>query len=478
MNDPSNPSEIFTVSQLTRAIKDRLESAFPFVQLQGEIGNFKMQSSGHLYFSLKDSEAQIAAVMFKNATNTLKTMPKEGDKVIVKGEIGVYPPKGNYQLIVRELSYSGIGELLQQLENLKIKLHRAGWFKTVHKKPLPRFPRCIGVVTSPTGAVIQDILNVLTRRSSGFRLILNPVKVQGEGAPEEIARAIEQFNRYNLVDVMIIGRGGGSVEDLWAFNDEKVAAAIFHSRIPIISAVGHETDHCIADYVADVRAPTPSAAAEIVGEETERRLDYLENMRNQIHRIVAHRIQQYRFRIEGILKHPLFIRPHSLLEMRMQKLDNYRNDLDRRMFYFLNLKKRLIEGRQRQALALEPTARILNHKHRISDYERAFMHHILRSLRLNKERLERIREQLDRISGDKLRELRRQLFRFEEMLQAIDPKNLLQKGYSILFAEKSSSVIKSVGKLKPGQKARLLLSDGELFITVNEIFTSESNPSR
>ncbi len=205
----SPPHSPLTVSQLTHAIKLNLESTFPFVHLQGEITNFKLQTSGHLYFSLKDAQAQISAVMFKGEASSLKLLPKAGDQVIVKGELNVYPPKGNYQLIIRELSYVGLGELLQKLELLKIKLHQMGWFKSTRKKPLPKFPKRIGVVTSPTGAVIQDILNILSRRFSGFHLILNPVKVQGEGAAQEIAQAIEQFNRYDLVDVMIVGRGRG-----------------------------------------------------------------------------------------------------------------------------------------------------------------------------------------------------------------------------------------------------------------------------
>ncbi len=274
-----------TVSQLTNAIKLNLESTFPRIHLQGEISNFKVQTSGHLYFSLKDVHAQISVVMFKADASLLKIMPKAGDQVIVKGALNVYPPKGNYQLIVRELAYVGIGELLQKLEALKFKLHQMGWFKNSHKKPLPRFPQRIGVVTSPTGAVIQDILNVLSRRFSGFHLILNPVKVQGEGAADEISQAIEDFNRYQSVDVMIVGRGGGSLEDLWAFNEEIVAKAIFHSQIPIISAVGHETDHCIADYVADVRAPTPSAAAEIVIAEKKQQIDYLMRCKNACNKL-------------------------------------------------------------------------------------------------------------------------------------------------------------------------------------------------
>jgi len=291
---------LLTVSQLTNAIKMSLESMFPSIYLQGEITNFKVQTSGHLYFSLKDANAQIAAVMFAREASYLKTMPKAGDQVVIKGEINVYPPKGNYQLLVRELSFVGLGELLQRLEQLKVKLHQMGWFKAARKKPLPRYPKRIGVITSPTGAVIQDIINVLSRRFSGFSLLLNPVKVQGEGAAKEIAQAIEQFNRYQLVDVMIVGRGGGSLEDLWAFNEEIVAEAIYNSQIPIISAVGHETDHCIADYVADVRAPTPSAAAEIVIAEKAQQIEQLSLIKKRMQQTLIHLINQNRLRLNGL----------------------------------------------------------------------------------------------------------------------------------------------------------------------------------
>ncbi|MBA3604330.1 MAG: exodeoxyribonuclease VII large subunit, partial [Parachlamydiaceae bacterium] len=255
---------VLTVTQITHAIKQSLESSFRHVWLQGEISNFKAQGSGHLYFSLKDQGAQIGAVMFRSEAAAIKIPPKDGAQVIIRGEINVYPQSGKYQIVVRELRYVGLGELLVKLEELKAKLYAKGWFNPQLKKPLPKFPKTIGVVTSPTGAVIQDILNVLQRRYPGFHLILNPVRVQGEGAAAEIALAINQFNRYALADVLIVGRGGGSIEDLWAFNEEIVAEAIFNSKIPIISAVGHETDVCLTDFVADARAPTPSAAATMV----------------------------------------------------------------------------------------------------------------------------------------------------------------------------------------------------------------------
>lgn len=486
-----------TVSQLTNAIKFSLESTFPFVHLQGEISNFKTQTSGHFYFSLKDLHAQIAAVMFKSEASLLKVIPKGGDQVIIKGELNVYPPKGNYQLIVRELTYVGIGELLQKLELLKVKLHQMGWFKSSLKKPLPRFPKRIGVVTSPTGAVIQDILNVLSRRFSGFHLILNPVKVQGEGSAHEIALAIQQFNHHSLVDVIIVGRGGGSLEDLWAFNEEVVAAAIFQSQIPIISAVGHETDHCIADYVADVRAPTPSAAAEIVIVEKRQQLEYLSTLKRRIQQTLGHLIQQNHCRLKGILKHSLFGNPYILLEWRMQKLDDYRLDLERTMRQFLQFKNHQLELRSKQALSLKPTNQICHFKQNFIVYERSLQQYFYQRLSQDRKKLAYKRQQLDylwqtqqtqrrqlfnqelfkhkcqKVFKDRLDLYRHNLIHIFELLKALDPKNILQKGYSILFAEKSSSVINSVKKLKKGQQARLLLSDGELIITIKEVIARE-----
>lgn len=486
-----------TVSQLTNAIKLSLEGTFPLIYLQGEISNFKLQSSGHLYFSLKDAHAQIAAVMFKADASCLKLLPKAGDQVLVKAEINVYPPKGNYQLIVRELSYMGLGELLQKLELLKLKLHQQGWFKTTHKKPLPRFPSRIGVVTSPTGAVIQDILNVLTRRFSGFHLILNPVKVQGAGAAEEIATAIQQFNRYRLVDVIIVGRGGGSLEDLWAFNEEIVAAAIYHSDLPIISAVGHETDHCIADYVADVRAPTPSAAAEIVTAEKNQQIAYLGIVRQRMQQTIGHLIQQNRYRLQGIINHPLVDRPLTLLEWRMQKLDDYRIDLEQFIRQFFQLKKYLVQSKSQQAFSLKPINQVVYFKQKFEAYQKQLQQQILYRLKQNRQRLilqqqqlyysweakkmryhqmfhrERLNQELQRLMDNQLNLYRQKMIYLIDLLKALDPTHILEKGYSILFAEKSSSVIHSVKQLKKGQQAQLLLSDGEALITINEVILSE-----
>ena len=321
--------KVFSVSELTSAIKSVLEPTFRSICVQGEISNFKIQTSGHLYFSLKDAGSQISSVLFKGNAAGLPRMPKEGDQVIAKGEISLYAPRGQYQIVIRELQFLGVGELLMKLHQLKEQLQMRGWFDPLHKKPLPKLPRRIGVVTSPTGAVIQDIIHILTRRFAGFHVILNPVKVQGEGAAQEIAQAIIDFNKYNLADVLIVGRGGGSIEDLWAFNEEVVAKAIFESKIPIISAVGHETDFTIADWVADVRAPTPSAAAEIAIAEKANLVRFLEGAAQMGRQRVMQQIAQYRQRVSALQKHPLLSSPYGVLAPAIQRLDDFSRQLDR-----------------------------------------------------------------------------------------------------------------------------------------------------
>jgi len=489
-----------TISQLTQAIKQNLESTFSFVFLQGEVINFKEQTSGHLYFSLKDTHSQILAVMFKSDASLLRMLPKTGDHVVVKGELNVYPPKGNYQVIVRELSYVGLGELLLRLEELKIKLHQLGWFKKSRKKPLPHLPKKIGVVTSPTGAVIQDILNVLTRRFSGFHLILNPVKVQGEGAAQEIAQAIQEFNKYNLVDVIIVGRGGGSLEDLWAFNEEIVADAIYHSRIPIISAVGHETDHCIADYVADVRAPTPSAAAEIVIAEKKQLLEGLAQSKKRLHNTLLHLIHKNSYRLEGLKRHPFIQNPLAHIEFRMQNVDGIQQDLAQSIKHKMQWLRHRLDAISKQTEAHKPSNQIRYYRQRLVDLQSRIghswrnrihqkmntiktatqrLHHLWEKMLSQRQRTfhpEKLYQQLDRLILQSYSAKHQKLNYFSSILKSIDPKNLLKKGYSILFAEKGPNVIHSIEELEVGQQAKILLTDGEALITINQLISHERRP--
>lgn len=441
----SESSTFITVSQLTFAIKNQLESRFNGLTVQGEISNSKLHSSGHLYFDLKDADAKISAVMFRPQSQQLKRPPKEGDQVIVKGSISVYPPHGKYQMMVRSLEYMGIGELLLKLEALKKKLQSLGWFDKEKKKKLPKFPRTIGVVTSPTGAVIRDIIHVLSRRFSGFHLILNPVRVQGAEAPFEIAKAIEMFNRYQLADVLIVGRGGGSLEDLWAFNEEIVAKAIFESKIPIVSAVGHESDVTIADFVADMRAATPSAAAEIVTAEKKQHLDFLNKAGKNIGYSLSHQLKHVRTQLTVYKRHPLFATPYALLSGPMQKIDDMRAKLDAKMHQSVLKKRYLLAGRQAQASALKPTTQLSSFRAKLGQLDKRMLDSLFYTIKMKRQRLQEVLRQL----------------------QALDPKKVLRRGYSILFAEKESSVIVSTHALSPGKKLRALLSDGEVKLTVN-----------
>ena len=264
MNAPGLPQDIvFSVSQITDLIKEILETSFRTITIEGEISNWRPSAAGHIYFTLKDNAAQIKAVIFRGSAMKLNFRPKDGDKVRCTGSLSVYAPQGNYQIIVNTMEIAGAGNILQMLEERKRKLAAEGLFDDSRKKPLPAMPKTIGVVTSPTGAAIRDILNVTKRRNPGMNIIVLPAIVQGEGAAQTICKMIEIANFYELCDVLIVGRGGGSLEDLLPFSEESVVRAVAESRIPTISAVGHEIDWAICDYAADRRAPTPSAAAEM-----------------------------------------------------------------------------------------------------------------------------------------------------------------------------------------------------------------------
>ncbi len=276
--------EILSVSRLVLLLQEVVEENFMQVTVEGEVSNFAAPASGHFYFSLKDSRCQLRAVMFRQFNRLLSGRPEDGTQVVCRGRLSVYPQRGELQLLVEHLEHKGDGGLQAAYEQLKERLEKEGLFAAERKRPLPPHPRTVGVVTSPSGAAIQDILQVLRRRAAGVRVVLFPVRVQGDEAPGEIVQAIEACNRHRAADVLIVGRGGGSLEDLWAFNDEAVARAIFASRIPVISAVGHEVDWTIADFVADHRAPTPSVAAEIVArscQEIETHLDHLDQRLEQ-----------------------------------------------------------------------------------------------------------------------------------------------------------------------------------------------------
>lgn len=347
---------VLTVSDVTRQIKFSLETKFPRVWIQGEISNFKQHTSGHLYFTLKDEGAQISGVMWRSRVGSLLLLPEDGMKVIVRGSITVYPPRGNYQIDCDQIQPVGVGELQLAFERLKKKLAEEGLFDPEHKRPIPEYPECIGLVTSETGAALQDIRSVLERRFPAIELILKPVRVQGTGAAQEIADAIGEMNEYGKIDVLIVGRGGGSLEDLWPFNEEVVARAIYNSQIPVISAVGHEIDFSIADFVADLRAPTPSAAAELAVKDRSELIEVLGNMWYTIRRAVENKLESLKNSIGGLMTSYAFNRPKELLRESSQRVDELEKNLATAFSHSFTIARQSQRTLEQRLEALSPRA--------------------------------------------------------------------------------------------------------------------------
>lgn len=315
-------NEILSVSDITNFIKQTLENEFSDINVVGEISNFKAHVSGHWYFTLKDNSAQISCTMWKGLNSYVTFTPQDGMKIIVSGRITVYPPRGNYQIDVRSMKVAGIGELQAAFEKLKQKLSAEGLFDQKFKKEIPRFPQKIGIVTAIDGAAFQDIISIASRRFPLVELVICPAKVQGEGAASDIVNSIQMLNKNSDVDVIIVGRGGGSLEDLWAFNEEIVARAIFESQIPIISAVGHEIDFTIADFVADLRAPTPSAAVELATPDRNDIFEYLENYLDNLTSLIDEKISLNFEEVDSIMNSYGFRQAQDLVKNKIQTLDN------------------------------------------------------------------------------------------------------------------------------------------------------------
>jgi len=329
------PPKIYTVSDLTTEIRTVLEDSFAGVWVEGELSNFRHHSSGHMYFTLKDQESQIRAVMFRQQNRQLKFRPQDGLAILMYGEISVYEPRGEYQIVVEYMEPRGIGALQLAFEQLKERLQAEGLFDDSRKRPIPMLPGRIGVITSPTGAAIRDILQVLRRRFAGVDVLIYPVTVQGDQAAPEIVEAIRELNRRGGLDVLIVARGGGSIEDLWAFNEEVVARAIAASKIPVISAVGHQVDYTIADFVADLRAPTPSAAAELVVSKKDELAQRLDDLQARMSGAVRSRLDALIARVGGLERHLRLLNPMERIRMQRRHLTALWKDLtgwaDRRL---------------------------------------------------------------------------------------------------------------------------------------------------
>lgn len=348
--------KIYSVSELTRDISLLLEGEFSRVWVEGEVSNFILHTSGHCYFSLKDAESVIACVIFKSSANKLKFDIENGMSLVCSGRIGVYNKRGQYQLYIDKAEPKGVGSLQLAFTQLKEKLFKEGLFDQAHKKPLPYLPATIGIVTSPTGAAIRDMLDIINRRFLNMHIILFPSKVQGETAGSEIVAGIEAFNRLKNVDLIIIGRGGGSIEDLWAFNEELVARAIYNSEIPLVSAVGHEIDYTISDFVADLRAPTPSAAAELAVPEKSDILQQIELLQGRLKQALKSRVDALQKHLDAIMQRYAFRQPQFLIEQYQQRLDEQSRSLSQSLSHFISIKKEKISSVNGRLKALNPTA--------------------------------------------------------------------------------------------------------------------------
>ncbi len=441
-----------TVTALTRYIKHKIETDrnLKEVYLRGEISNFKLHSRGHMYLTLKDDQARIQAVMFSSYNRFIKFRPENGMNVLIKGEISVYEPHGQYQLYIHDMQPDGIGALYLAYEQLKEKLEKEGLFNQERKKVIPKYPEHIGVITSPTGAAVRDIFSTLNRRYPIAKKTLLPVLVQGEYAPQSIVQAINRANELQLFDCLIVGRGGGSIEELWSFNEESVARAIANSSIPIISAVGHETDFTISDFVADLRAPTPTGAAELAVPSVQDVADRISIMKARIQRATTMKLTSLREKLTSLEESYAFRYPVQML--RQKELD-----LDR----LLDQLQRTIKSYQRQQM--DNVTNIT---------KRLMQHHPSRKIETVTIQATNVRERLQRAMKLQLQNKHSIFSHRLDKLSLLNPLDIIKRGYTVTYDE-NKNVVKSVRDVQIGENVDVTLLDGTLMCEVRAIKEEE-----
>jgi len=436
INSSLKPDKIYTVSEVTKMVKLELESAFPLLWVEGEISNFYRHHSGHLYFTLKDEMSQLRTVMFRSWAKKIVFELKDGLQIIARGRINVYEPRGEYQLVVEIAEPKGKGALQLAFEQLKEKLKKEGLFDPALKKKLPLLPKKVGIVTSPRGAAIIDILRTLDRRFARLHILIYPAKVQGEGAADEIVEGIDYLGGLPDIDVIIVGRGGGSVEDLWAFNEEKVARSIFRCPVPIISAVGHEVDFTIADFVADIRASTPSVAAEMVIEKEQSFEEKIENLENRLIQNQKYFLQERRHEVFSLTQHRVF----------------------------QNMKVRLLNLEQKvDELELGAWNVIRNLKQRISEIQSRTIF---------------LEEKLRSTLRGRLQQLQASWERFSVQLHSLSPLNILKKGYTLCWKDSGQSLIRRIDDVPKEEEVTVSFYKGEFSCLVQKINRSKLIESR
>ena len=436
----------YSITALNRAIKNMFDSKPELnrVYIKGEISNFKHHSRGHLYFTLKDENSRIAAVMFASSASKMTFEPEDGMKVLVCGRVTVYEANGGYQIYVEQMDLDGIGNLYLEYEKLKKKLEEQGLFRIEHKKPIPKFPRKIGIITAPTGAAIRDILSTIKRRYPLCETILFPALVQGVGAKESIVEQIKRAQDFDL-DVIICGRGGGSIEDLWAFNEECVARAIYDSKIPIISAVGHEIDFTIADFVADLRAPTPTGAAEMAVPNLVDLKTLINQYTIRLNETIKTIINYNYKRLDNIRNAYVLKNPMALYEVKEQKLDNYIDRLNKRIMTLLNDYKVRLDNIKKAYVLKNPLATYEVKKEKIGNYQKILNKIIINKIDNSKHKFEIIVNKLD----------------------LLNPLNILSKGYSLVTID--GLVVKDTSKIKVDDVVDIRLHKGNIKAIVKEI---------
>jgi exodeoxyribonuclease VII large subunit len=441
-------SRYLTVQALTKYIKRKFDRDphLSNIFVRGEISNFKQHSSGHMYFTLKDDRARILSVMFSGNNQSLKFRPESGMNVLVRGDISVYEAGGQYQIYVKEMQPDGIGELYLAYEQLKGKLDKAGYFDTSRKRMIPKFPSKIAVVTSPTGAAIRDILTTIKRRYPIGEILIFPALVQGDRAAASIADAIRKANGYGEVDVLIAGRGGGSIEELWAFNEEIVANAILESNIPVISAVGHETDFTIADFVADLRAPTPTAAGELAVPHIDDLLERIMNRKLRLIKSFKTKLQGERNRLNSLTKSYALRNPHTLYQQKVEHVDRLTDQLQKNISLHVRQQKETIGGLHSRLQRVHPS----------------------QLLKVKEERVKFLREQLEKQFKGVLKEKGHQFNSVISTMHALSPLKIMDRGYSLVYGAEGE-LIKSSLQVTKGDQIEINVKDGIIQCEVDSV---------
>jgi exodeoxyribonuclease VII large subunit len=438
---------VYSVSELTSRIKEQLETGFPAVWVQGEISNLRIPGSGHAYFTLKDETAQLRAVLFRNRGRRIRFEPEDGMQVLAFGGLDVYAARGEYQLVVELLEPKGVGALQYAFEQLKRRLEAEGLFDKARKRPLPVYPRVIAIVTSPTGAAIRDMLNIIGRRFGDLHILVVPVRVQGDGAPAEIVAALALLTEVPGLDVVIVGRGGGSIEDLWAFNDERVARAIATCCVPVISAVGHETDFTIADFVADLRAPTPSGAAELVVREKLAIVQGLVELHERLRTAMSSQLARWEERVIGLARRRVLTEPGRALRESTRRLDEARASLH---------------------AAARAHQRGLAHRLELATNALSSQHPLAR-ISHGAAVLTQLRGRLAVSATHRAVHSRHRLAAAVGRLQSLSPLAVLGRGYSLTRRVQSGEVVRSAVGLRVGDAIEVLLGEGSLGAQVTDV---------